>query len=1222
MDLVTTSLLVLVLGKLAQDVIADACKDYLKNKLKQLFDKMEKIGQLDDVERAYQDVMEQAYSECLEMLMLNIKGYGYGDDELKEYKSSIEAFLKDHQVADELLNAVRESGRDNLPSADVLCERWNDLGGKELPSDTIWSPVVIAFRRQATKRIILSDDLRELLNAQNIQQLKELIERQGGVKVPVRRDKYSQRMQTKFSPVDLANLMPASADDPGKIVIRDVFVAQNVRENPPPVEIPKDLVERLRKDDCHKLDAYGHEILDDRIFEKLHSAYVSQASKPVLDVIADPGNRLLVLIGEPGSGKSTLMRYLLTGIINPPVDHECGLPLPWTLAFNEAFPLLIELRDFYAIRKDSKCDSFLEYVAYMGKTEQWSLDDHAVDGFLKNGPSLVMFDGLDEIFNTADRERVMQEIAGFAQRYPKTRIIVTSRPVGYKEQILRNAGFVHFGIQDLDDGQIETFTRGWFALIFPLYPQEAERRIERVLGSVRQLKPIRLLAGNPMLLTIMALLAREGELPRERAKFYEKAAEVLCHNWDANRNLMLPEDRYLDAEDKKELLRRIAMRMQSGDGGLKGNIIHEDDLEQEIQAYLIDEQLQPNAVEAKQAARRMIHQLRERNYILCLRGSHLYGFVHRTFLEYLTATGYVRWFDKQPQKMTIDELIELFDEHCPHDEWSEVLCLICGQIDEQFVGRIVNRLATRTDLEKWDGEVPIPEILLAVNCLAESRSTKKLEPVVRLLLNNVVRLIMDRTIGFNSMLFFLHDVIPAIDHSWITWPNSAAVPEVDLDEIDWPFHDQNPWVDFAAAVQFGRAYMTSLVMQNQAELVSAAAIRVLSSKWPDETTRKLLEDRIVQDEKGEARRAAILALAEHWPDETTRKLLEDRTVQDEDGEVCAAAIVALAEHWTNETTRKLLEDRAVQDENGYIRRASIKALAEKWPDKTIRKLLEDRAIRDEKGYVRHSAIEALAEKWPDETTRKLLEDRAVNDEDEYPRRAVIQALADKWSDETTRKLLEDRAVQDEDGGICATAIWALVKKWSDDTTRKLLEDRAVNGEDGDARSAAILALSEYWPDNTTRKLLEDRAVQDESECVRSNAIQSLTVKWPDETTRKLLEDCAVNDEIECVRCTAIWDLADKWPDATTQKLIEKRASVDGTAASVLGKMHSQFGRIVFTIYLDGVDPYLDLTQPISREHIEQAAKEARVPADKIDETVRSLSEHMGWDITKGSGRTK
>jgi hypothetical protein len=54
--------------------------------------------------------------------------------------------------------------------------------------------------------------------------------------------------------------------------------------------------------------------------------------------------------------------------------------------------------------------------------------------------------------------------------------------------------------------------------------------------------------------------------------------------------------------------------------------------------------------------------------------------------------------------------------------------------------------------------------------------------------------------------------------------------------------------------------------------------------------------------------------------------------------------------------------------------------------------------------------------------------------------------------------------------------------------------------------------------------------------------------------------------------------------------------------------------------LTGGTPYLDSPQPISREHIEPAAQQANVPADRIDETVRSLSAHMGWDITKGAAR--
>jgi len=818
---------------------------------------------------------------------------------LKQYETSLKAFIRDGTVAEELLIAIREPGRSDLPSPRVLRERWNALDGRELPSDTLWTGVAAAFRRQAVRQTILSGELRELLNAQNLQQLRELIERRGGVKVQPRRDRYSQRMRIKYSPVDLANLMPAYAEDPGRMVIRDVFVPQYVRANPPAVEIPKDLAEWLRGGVCSDRDnkteaevdtqrldglqvAYVSQsarpvddiqvVVDNQRLERLHAAYANEPAYPVLDVLAVPSYRLLVLTGEPGSGKSTLMRYLLTSLIDPPVDCKSGKPLSWTSGFKEAFPLLIELRDFYALRRSNECDNFLEYVAYMGKTDQWFLDDLTVHQYIEDGSSLVMFDGLDEIFDSAARDRIMQEIAGFAQRYPRARIIVTSRPVGYKEQVLRDAGFTHFGIEDLDDAQIDAFVHGWFALTFPQQPQQAEQRIERVLGSVHQSKPIRLLAGNPMLLTIMALLAREQELPRERAKFYEKAVEVLCHHWDVNRNLQLPEDRYLNADDKKALLRRVAMRMQAGEAGLKGNIIQEDDLEEEIQAFLIDEHWHISQAEAKKATRRMIRQLRERNYILCLRGPHLYGFVHRTFLEYLTAAEFVRRFDRQPQQMTIDDLIDLFDRHCRKDDWREVLRLICAQVDEQFVARIIKRLVSRTNLDTWDGESALWELPLAIWCLCECRNLAKLEAAGASLMRLCLQWLEGARNEDQVFDFWFKDVIPACQEIGERWPGKSCVYNYDHPRRDYLIGNMQPWVALVAAVDSDRAKMLEIA-QSDEEYVRTSALWFMAKKWPDETTRKLLQVSARKDWSEKARCAALEALAEKWPNETTLRLL-------------------------------------------------------------------------------------------------------------------------------------------------------------------------------------------------------------------------------------------------------------------------------------------------------------------------------------------------------------
>ncbi|NQT40077.1 MAG: hypothetical protein HQ581_21470, partial [Planctomycetes bacterium] len=177
----------------------------------------------------------------------------------------------------------------------------------------------------------------------------------------------------------------------------------------------------------------------------------------------------------------------------------------------------------------------------------------------------------------------------------------------------------------------------------------------------------------------------------------------------------------------------------------------------------------------------------------------------------------------------------------------------------------------------------------------------------------------------------------------------------------------------------------------------------------------------------------------------------------------------------------------------------------------------------------------------------------------------------------------------------------------------------VQDEYGQPRSAALQALAAKWPDETTRKLLEERAFRDEHREARIAALRALAERWPDETTRKLLDERTVQHEHYAPRIAALQVLAQKWPDETTRKLLAERAAVYACSASLLGGQHSEFGRIVVTKDLDGVRPYLDPAEPISRKHIEQAAKAANVPPEKIDETVQSLSKHLGWDITRGAG---
>jgi hypothetical protein len=142
--------------------------------------------------------------------------------------------------------------------------------------------------------------------------------------------------------------------------------------------------------------------------------------------------------------------------------------------------------------------------------------------------------------------------------------------------------------------------------------------------------------------------------------------------------------------------------------------------------------------------------------------------------------------------------------------------------------------------------------------------------------------------------------------------------------------------------------------------------------------------------------------------------------------------------------------------------------------------------------------------------------------------------------------------------------------------------------------------------------------------VRASAFWFLGQKWPDQTIRDLLSQRAVQDDDGDPRSAALQALAEKWPDQATRDLLTLRAleapdiSERGAACSAMGKLHSQFGRILPTRDLDGTGPYLDPLEPIPRMHIEKAAARAGIRPDDIDAQVASLSAHLGRDVTVGA----
>jgi predicted NACHT family NTPase len=285
---------------------------------------------------------------------------------------------------------------------------------------------------------------------------------------------------------------------------------------------------------------------------------------------------------------------------------------------------------------------------------------------------------------------------------------VTSRVVGYRPRVLRDAGFVRYTVQDFGPDKIDAFLCSWYDLALHDRAGAAEMRRERLTRAIKDSAPIRELAGNPLLLTILAIIGKHQELPRERWKVYDHAAGVLVQHWDVNKHLV---DENIDADviredDKKELLRKLAIRMQEGSHGFAGTRLVEKDLFQDIESYLL-ERFRYEPAKAAAISTAMVKQLRERNFIFARHGSGVYGFIHRALLEFFSASDIVNRFEKA-RTLSEDELVDqVFVPHSEDPAWAEVLRLIAGMVDATVATRLVDRLLASTGLiapRRWTGD--------------------------------------------------------------------------------------------------------------------------------------------------------------------------------------------------------------------------------------------------------------------------------------------------------------------------------------------------------------------------------------------------------------------------------------------------------------------------------------------------------------------------------------
>lgn len=213
----------------------------------------------------------------------------------------------------------------------------------------------------------------------------------------------------------------------------------------------------------------------------------------------------MTILGTAGSGKSTIIKYLLVNCIQ------------------EAFkiPIRIELR--YLNKYNGSFHQYIEEEVF--NLEQLSVDKKITKRLLDSGDFLFFFDGYDELSSSV-KERITKDINDFTRIYANNRFLLTSRPYSHVELL---AEFSNFEVCSLSRKEIEQFVRKQI----PANEQEiVERIVEGINAGDR--KSYATFVSNPLLLSMFILTFQTySTVPPKRSTFYRQVFDSLFHLHDS-----------------------------------------------------------------------------------------------------------------------------------------------------------------------------------------------------------------------------------------------------------------------------------------------------------------------------------------------------------------------------------------------------------------------------------------------------------------------------------------------------------------------------------------------------------------------------------------------------------------------------------------------------------------------------------------------------------------
>lgn len=429
---------------------------------------------------------------------------------------------------------------------------------------------------------------------------------------------------------------------------------------------------------------------------------------PTLSFLLSERASRVVLIGGPGEGKSTVGQYLaqthraalLPDAEGHYVDDQYTPTVP-------RLPFRIVLKDFgqwLALRLDSgetKADTLDAYICEqvfsIGAREISVADLHSV---IRHNPSLLIFDGLDEITDRRLRTHLIERIGEFIDRCESVlradlQILATTRPNGYTNQF-NPEKFAHLELVPLSLAKVRHYVGRWCEA--KDLDAEKELRVKETMDDCLQDPQVRLLAETPLQVTILLLIVLSGGTPpRQREALFNDYLEVMYKREKAKSRNMI--------KTEKELLFGLHRYI--------GYILHEESargrslsarLERREYQRAVGRFLKHNnpyaSVERRKADLDSIEkEAGERLVLLVESPADQYGFELRSIQEFFAASHLVDTAQNTVQRY------QRFREISRLPHWRNVALFFAGRVGRNHPGEAANVLEECKSIDRSEPDV-------------------------------------------------------------------------------------------------------------------------------------------------------------------------------------------------------------------------------------------------------------------------------------------------------------------------------------------------------------------------------------------------------------------------------------------------------------------------------------------------------------------------------------